>query len=589
MPLTYSGTFSGAGGAVSGQLSASLSVAVGNILSGTWTYSGQASYVLEDGEAVQESVSGDGRISGTPGNLTMTVDSGYLFALGASMSADGGILSLIASVPVPEEVAVPDVGAVEVTGQMSTLPPVVQFQLASTSVDETRDASLLYPLTLTRSFNAADVATTVHVSSSETLSATPGVDFEPIEQDIAFDQGETSKTVALRVIPDVAPENNELITVRVTAVTFGSIGATPTIQVTILDDDTAAPQTVTGGSGNDNLQGGAGDDTVSGGAGDDIADAGAGNDNLSGEDGADTLTGGDGDDVVDGGTGNDDLDGGAGADTLTGDDGADTLDGGEGNDDLTGGPGDDTLEGGAGTDVAEYSSSRSAYTITRTATGYTVSGPDGTDTLTGIEQLQFGNQTMNLTRLASTSDSNVTGAYFAMFGRAPEPSGFQYWEGQLGTTFASLGAMIDNWLTLDIVKANGYPDGQSATEFIRAIYLNVFNKEPDDNGYWASLIPGRGRGTVVADMLVAANGVPAGTAGKDYIDNKISGATLLVNLQYAYGSDMSLADLTTLLNEVTAGSGTVTAAADQTVQLLGTTYAVAGLAGTSTFTDTWLT
>ncbi len=272
--------------------------------------------------------------------------------------------------------------------------------------------------------------------------------------------------------------------------------------------------------------------------------------------------------------------GGAGADRLTGNAAANTL---------TGGAGNDTLDGGAGTDAALSGSRRQDCAITRSASGHTVSGPEGTDTLTGIEQLRFTNQTLNLVRLATTGDSNVTGAYFALFGRAPEPSGFQYWEGQLGSTFGSLGAMIDNWLTLDIVQAHGYPDGQTSTEFIRAIYLNVFDKEPDDNGYWAGFIPERGRGTVVADILAAAQGVPAGTPGKAYVDNKLSAATLMVNLQHAYGADMSLDDLTGLLGEVTESSGTVQAAADRMVQLLGTSYGVAGLAGSTVFTDTWLT
>ncbi len=272
--------------------------------------------------------------------------------------------------------------------------------------------------------------------------------------------------------------------------------------------------------------------------------------------------------------------GGAGADRLTGNAADNTL---------TGGAGNDTLDGGAGADAARLGGGRQDYGVSRTASGYRVSGPDGTDTLTGIERLSFDNQTLNLGQLASSGDSNVTGAYFAMFGRAPEPTGYQYWQAQLGSAFPTLGAMIDNWLTLDIVKSNGYPDGQSATEFIRAIYLNVFDKEPDDNGYWAGLIPARGRGQVVADMLSAAQGVPVGTSGKAYIDNKISAATLMVNAQHAYGADMSLDDLTTLLNQVTVSSGTIQAAADHMVQLLGTTYGVAGLAGSTTFTDTWLT
>ncbi len=273
---------------------------------------------------------------------------------------------------------------------------------------------------------------------------------------------------------------------------------------------------------------------------------------------------------------------------MSGSDAGDNLLGTEGDDDLEGGAGDDNLDGGAGTDTAAMGGRMQDYTITRNGTGYMVSGPDGADTLSGIEQLRFDNQTLNLERLATTGDSDITGAYFAMFGRAPEATGFQYWQGQMGTSFATMGEMIDNWLTLDIVKTNGYPEGMTDGEFMRAVYQNLFNKEPDDNGYWEGLIPERGRGTVLADMLAAAEGVPAGTEGKTYVDNKISASTLMVNAQYAYGTDMSVTDLSNLLDDVTSDSGSIQAAADQMVQLLGTTYGVMGLAGSSTFADSWM-
>lgn len=117
--------------------------------------------------------------------------------------------------------------------------------------------------------------------------------------------------------------------------------------------------------GNDRLWGGAGDDILLGGDGNDILEGDANNDN-----GLNPVT--DGADL---------LDGGAGADTLNGGGGADTLIGGIGN---------DTLNGGAGTDTAVFSGNRSAYTFTTVnSTTTRVVGPDGTDTLTGIERLRF--------------------------------------------------------------------------------------------------------------------------------------------------------------------------------------------------------
>lgn len=83
--------------------------------------------------------------------------------------------------------------------------------------------------------------------------------------------------------------------------------------------------------------------------------------------------------------------------------GNDTLTGGAGNDDFDGGRGNDTINGGGGTDRARYAGNYSQYTITTTdeATGsYTVTanngGPEGTDTLTGIEELVFADRLVRL-------------------------------------------------------------------------------------------------------------------------------------------------------------------------------------------------
>lgn len=98
-----------------------------------------------------------------------------------------------------------------------------------------------------------------------------------------------------------------------------------------------------------------------------------------------TLTGGGGSDRIEGRDGNDILDGQGGNDLLQGGNGADTL---------IGGAGADTLEGGAGTDTAVFSGSRGDYAITQIdAATLEISGPDGTDTVTGVELFQFDDVT----------------------------------------------------------------------------------------------------------------------------------------------------------------------------------------------------
>jgi Ca2+-binding RTX toxin-like protein len=92
--------------------------------------------------------------------------------------------------------------------------------------------------------------------------------------------------------------------------------------------------------------------------------------------------------VITGNTGNNKLDGVAGNDSIDGD---------KGNDTLIGGLGNDTLEGGEGTDTALFAGSSSEYKITMTDGVITIvdlkaiGGNDGTDTLSGVEVLQFKN------------------------------------------------------------------------------------------------------------------------------------------------------------------------------------------------------
>lgn len=89
--------------------------------------------------------------------------------------------------------------------------------------------------------------------------------------------------------------------------------------------------------------------------------------------------------------------GGSGNDTITGNAADNTLTGNGGNDTLTGGAGNDTLNGGDGTDVAVFSAARSNYTlISYNGMVYSLtSGSDGKDTLTGVENLQFSDQTVS--------------------------------------------------------------------------------------------------------------------------------------------------------------------------------------------------
>ncbi len=151
-------------------------------------------------------------------------------------------------------------------------------------------------------------------------------------------------------------------------------------------------------SGNNlHIIGGAGNNIVFAGSGSQNILLGDGNDELHGGDGNDTVASTTGDDYLYGDAGNDSVSGGADNDHLYGGDGNDTLDGGDGVDWLNGGAGDDLLNGGAGDDTAEFTGARSQYTIgayNSATQSYTITGPDGTDTITNIEHLKFADITI---------------------------------------------------------------------------------------------------------------------------------------------------------------------------------------------------
>jgi hypothetical protein len=119
-------------------------------------------------------------------------------------------------------------------------------------------------------------------------------------------------------------------------------------------------------------------------------------------------------------TGFENVTGTAFADTLTGDGGANVLIGGDENDTLKGNGGNDTLHGGDGTaDTAVYDDAAANYTVTYNLNtgGVTVAETiitgtnEGTDTLDGVELLDFASGDMNLNAnvLVFASFHEITG------------------------------------------------------------------------------------------------------------------------------------------------------------------------------------
>ena len=123
------------------------------------------------------------------------------------------------------------------------------------------------------------------------------------------------------------------------------------------------------------------------------------------------------------------------------------------------------------------------------------------------------------------------------------------------TQEASLGLQgtADVIFSLPIVKAI-YPDTLSNTAFVETIYQNVFNRpsDPEGSAYWTGLMDGGwSRGQLVMVMSTAALGVPDGTAGKDYFQDRIDWALYAVAYQAREQIELTpthLLDLTSGVN-----------------------------------------
>ncbi|WP_374360191.1 DUF4214 domain-containing protein [Pseudoduganella danionis] len=106
---------------------------------------------------------------------------------------------------------------------------------------------------------------------------------------------------------------------------------------------------------------------------------------------------------------------GSGGSTIYANDAGNTLTGGSGADTFYVGTGSDIISGGAGTDTVVFGRSYNQYVLSGSSASLQVSG-DGTDKLSGIEQLKFSDRTIDLSLISqivngsTANDKLVLGA-----------------------------------------------------------------------------------------------------------------------------------------------------------------------------------
>lgn len=209
-------------------------------------------------------------------------------------------------------------------------------------------------------------------------------------------------------------------------------------------------------------------------------------------------------------------------------------------DTLSSSRGNDTIDGGGGIDTVLLNSSISNYSVTKTATGFSLvdkTGLDGTDTLLSIESIKFSDKTINLTvqaKAASAPPADVTRLvelYTAFFNRVPDADGMSFWiqEMKSGKTTNQIADAFYN-AGVNYSSLTGFSSSMTNADFINVIYKNVLGrKDGADAGglsFWeGEITSGRAtRGTLVTNILDSAHTFKGDkTWGwvADLLDNKI--------------------------------------------------------------------
>jgi fibronectin-binding autotransporter adhesin len=186
---------------------------------------------------------------------------------------------------------------------------------------------------------------------------------------------------------------------------------------------------------------------------------------------------------------------------LSGGGGRNTVTGTEANNRFTVASGDWSIDGRGGSDTIVYGHTRDAYAITANGNGYTVSGPDGTQSISNIETLIFSDKKIDLDRSADAA--LVYNVYQAALGRAADSAGEAYWLDWLhaGKSATDLAGQF--------VGSNEcqsrFGTSSSNTQYVTALYTNVLHRAPDANGlgYWTGLLAKESRAQMLVDFAVS--------------------------------------------------------------------------------------
>ncbi|GAB3369003.1 DUF4214 domain-containing protein [Massilia agri] len=179
----------------------------------------------------------------------------------------------------------------------------------------------------------------------------------------------------------------------------------------------------------------------------------------------------------------------------------DNQTGGDGNDTFIVGAGDNAIDGGAGRDTVVYAGSMADYTIKRSVWGFNVttkSPSEGTDALINVERIQFsdGYKALDVDGLTG----QIFRLYEAALGRPAEPTGLGYWMQRMEKG-ASLVEIAHEFTWAPEFKEK-YGSNPNDADFLRQLYLNILDREPDPDGYayWVGRIDDSSREQIMVEF-----------------------------------------------------------------------------------------
>jgi hypothetical protein len=260
-----------------------------------------------------------------------------------------------------------------------------------------------------------------------------------------------------------------------------------------------------------------------------------------------------------------------------GGDGADTIIGNDANNVLRGNAGDDTIFGGGGHNEVVLAGPQKNYaiTITKGPAPFTIQdrfGGDGTDKVSNIQALQFADDPLEplaatdfvkIRALFEGDINDIVRLYIIEDNRAPDALGLIYWAGRLFDGMTQ-DQMAQEFFKQDETQAQ-YPSGMSNSDFVKAAYKNLFEREADDKGlnFWVSELDA-GKASRASFLIKLNEG--AQESDRDVLANKEKVAKHFAMTQGLTNAEWAK----TVIADVNATEASVTAANQQTAAFAAT-------------------